>query len=543
MRFVSLDWKEHPTEVMLRLDELAGAAWRRDAARWEFADGLKLDKLRVEPFLAEAVPALAARGLTILRASDAGDVGDDDVRITVVASSKAAAAIGASKRKLTRVAAAKARPRAARAAKVRAKPTRREVATPEAVQSAIAALNAKYPGQHLRTANVPRHFEVGHVVRLMIAAGGTEDDVRHWLDAYVDSEIDFLGALDFRTHFDFQPEVLGAAMLQGRDAELVRALAHVFPLGSPKTFEAYKTKLFPLYVGRDESLGEARRIKALESLLTGPGPKSNTLKYLSGVWSTWSRGMAGSRVSFLATALSAKTQVKIPEGVAHFIASLAPRPERVAKDVLRVAPCPALPRLASGPHAERAAALAAWVRESLAYAKRERSGMFLRAVPELAIDVAVLIYAAQGGVDATSAWLDWAVDLDIRRCAARLREDTLALGPRSHGIAGAAVLVGKERALADAWRARPQSEDFRAWLMGKRASGELETTRALPRAVAKALASGGVQEFSGVLQKSGNPPWTLEPYDPFATALAKRAGASAPLVMTELARRPGRKLK
>lgn len=229
-------------------------------------------------------------------------------------------------------------------------------------------------------------------MRIVLAAGDRAE-ARRLLDLAVTTELGNLDGVLFRQHGPhIEGELLGAALLVGRGGELG---------------ERSKTALFRAFLGRDLPAtwkrGETRELDAL--LAASPSSFDRALtKYLSSTWSTSSRSMKGSRASALGTGLGARVGAKLAlkEDLERYVArGLLPAPREPMRPPLPTK-LPRAPKIAvrldaardgSRPQEtsyEQAFTLATWVNESIAHAKDEKSGMYLRAVPETACDVATL---------------------------------------------------------------------------------------------------------------------------------------------------------
>lgn len=544
VRTATVDWKDHPLEVMSHLDALAGAKWRRDPERWAGTDALDLDTLRAQPFLEAVQPLLAAAGFELFHV----EADSDDVTFGVVP-------IG----KLTAAAAAWKKAKGTKLEPVRAAKTRRAKAPkPVAAQDklaeakrAVADLEAEIASAAER-AGVVWAFKGLYVARLVMAAGAPEAEIYARLHAIVDLEVGLYEINRFTLHGpQVDGEALGAALLVGRGGELVRAMAHVHSLG-----QRGKTALYEVFLGRDLPANWKRGDTGpLDRLLLAP--KASLARaieeYLTKVWSTASRGMKGSRASLLASGLLARAGVPhsaIKPELRVYLTTLPALPEPKKRAAVAV---PAPPKLGTPPKSAardasrpaetffaRAREWAIFVAESVAYAKKERSGMYLRALPETSVDIATLLYATGSPLDEVRRWLAYAVDLDIARCEGRFAEDNLAVGARLHVVAGAAVLVGKERALAEAWAARrgdARLPALRAWLTNKKPTApEPPAQSPLAKAIVASVATGDGKKFcttAGALPHESREPWP-GPFDAFVTALAKRRAFEAPPVMREL---------
>lgn len=570
-RAVAVDWKEHPIEVMAHVDRLAGAAWRKDASRWDAAEELDLDHCLPDKFLPVCAAALADVKRTILtfdRDSDEAifaivpiDAADDLVRAVKARKTKVARVVASATREAGGAAgkngeapkgsaskrAAKSDDKADAAAKKAAK---EQAAAKAVLGEARAELEAQVASVAVSDGAFLRDFHILHVVRLELAAGSPAADVRKLLDLAVTNELASLEAHQFRTHGPHQNlELLGAALLVGRGHELVRGLAHVLSLGSRSQSSVWST-----FLGRDlpptsKRGGEAKEVVALFGAKTDAAFVAAAKVYLTAIWSSFARGMKGSRASLFVTGLAAMRGVTLDldETLDRYVArALLPAPASPKLTRATGLPaCPALPRTDGAPRdagraKEDAVAamktLAEWARASIAHAKDEKSGGYLRGVPETAAHVAVCAYAAGAGLDDVRAWLTFAVDLEIARCDGRYAEDVLLWQDALREIAGAAVLLDRGAGLAAAWRQartvsdadRPVFDEVLAWLEGKRpASSSSLPKRRVPKAIVAALRK---RDEAAVVALVKTPtvvpvfwpdqPWS-GPFSTLVTALAK----------------------
>jgi hypothetical protein len=548
-RVAAVDWKEHPLEVMAELDRLAGSVWRKDASRWDFADALDLDRCLPDRFLPACAAALEATGRSVLTF----DRDSDEAIFAVVPSKDAGTIVTALERRSVKVARIAPAPTKGAAASKAKTDTRAAEAARKEAAAALAELETRIERSRTTDGAILRHFAIQYLTRLLLAADAPLDEVRRWLDFTVTNELAQLEEMQFQQHGpQVDTELLGAALLVGRGPELVRGFAHVYSLG-----QRSKTLLYRVFLGRDLpptwNRGEPKELDALLSADKAKLPAAAE-KYLAGTWSSSSRGMKGSRACFLVSGLCAHRglDLRVSAALDKYVArSLLPAPAAISlTNALRHEP-PAPPpfparyaavRDGSRPgktQTELAKKLETWVRESIAQATKEHSGVYLRAVPETAVDVAVLVYAAGAPLDDTKRWLAYAVDLELARCTGLYPEDALAWHEGLREVAGAAVLVGKERALSAAWRGARvgRSGDLHCesvltsvllWLEGKPATPSANAPKKrVQKAMVGVLATRDANAVASFFKTPGavpfeNPalPWP-GPFSAFVTALAK----------------------
>ncbi len=411
--------------------------------------------------------------------------------------------------------------------------------------------------------------------RLVLEAEGPPEEVRAWLHRAVTGALRDLERARYRVigpRWQLEDyELLGAACLVGRGPELVRAMAHFHSLG-----EARATPVWRAFLGRQgvtaREGGKSAGDDADALVSAGAQGLARAIeKFLSGTWANHARGLVGSRASFLATGLCAFWNVRpaLPATLERYVASSLFEPPKLAA---APQPRPTLPRapdqqaIAGAPrdasrsaseHANVMNSIAAWVYESLALAKNERAGEYLVSVPEACVDVALSAYAAGAECNDVGAWLAFAVELQVARIAARVPGDRINWFDDHRELAGAAILTGREKLLADAWRTAPDLaadalaaeaiQELGSWLTGERLTSVASTKDALRRATSSVIHENDASSIAAfvrtpdALPSRERAPWP-GPFSAFVTAACKRARQVPPeaerVVMRELLRAP-----